>query len=391
MSTRPTDSGVIPATSLRGTNAGRDAGEVEIIGWVAPQESSEIMAPRGPVFDVDVLTRTAQVHERAGFDRVLIGYFTNSADGFVVGAHVAAVTRRLGLLLAHRPGFVAPTLAARKLATLDLVSGGRLAVHIISGGSDADQARDGDYVDHDARYRRSAEYVDLLRATWSAPRPFDHAGEFYRFDAAFAEVRPVNGVSIPVYGGGGSDAAIELLSPGLDTFMVWGEPLADTVDFFERVRAAALPDRTDIGFSVSTRPILGATDGAAWDRARGFLDQVLARTAGRGVVSPENVASQRLLDSAARSEVFDRCLWTPLAAATGARGNSTALVGSAETVAEALADYVDTGATTLLIRGYEPLADAEAYGRELIPRVRAIVAERAAARRRPVHASVDRG
>src|SRR6478609_8324748 len=143
----------------------------ELIGWAAPQESSEIMAPRGPVFDADVLARTALIHEAAGFDRVLIGYFTNAPDGFIVGAHVAAVTERLGMLLAHRPGFVAPTLAARKLATLDVLSGGRLAVHIISGGSDADQARDGDYIDHDARYRRSAEYVRVLRAVWSAREP----------------------------------------------------------------------------------------------------------------------------------------------------------------------------------------------------------------------------
>jgi alkanesulfonate monooxygenase len=367
--------------ALRGTNAGVEAGEVEFIGWVATQEASEVMAPRGPTFDLDVLTRTAQVHEAAGFDRVLIGYFTNGADGFMVGAHVAAVTDRLGLLLAHRPGFIAPTLAARKLATLDLVSRGRAAVHIISGGSDSDQARDGDYVDHDARYRRSAEYVELLRATWAARAPFDHAGEFYRVDGAFTDIRPANDVSVPVYGGGGSDAAIELLSPGLDTFMVWGEPLADTAVFFDRVRAAAQPGGRDIGFSVSTRPILGRTDGAAWDKARGYLDHVLRRTGGRRAATPENIASQRLLDSAARSEVFDSCLWTPLAAATGARGNSTALVGSAETVAEALAEYVELGATTLLIRGYEPLADADEYGRELIPRVRAIVAERAAARR----------
>ncbi|MCU1501975.1 MAG: Alkanesulfonate monooxygenase [Ilumatobacteraceae bacterium] len=373
-------------SEVRGTVAGREAGEVEIIGWVAPQESSEIMPLRGPTFDLAVLTRTAQVHETAGFDRVLIGYFTNGADGFMVGAHVAAVTERLGLLLAHRPGFVAPTLAARKLATLDLVSAGRLAVHIISGGSDPDQARDGDYVDHDARYRRSAEYVDLLRETWAAHAAFDHAGEFYRVEGALSDVYPANGVSIPVYGGGGSDAAVALLSAGLDTFMVWGEPLADTVAFYDRVRAAAVPTRSEIGLSVSTRPILGPTDGAAWDRARGFLDQVVSRTGGRRAPAPENVASQRLLESAARSEVFDRCLWTPLAAATGARGNSTALVGSPETVAEALADYVDIGATTLLIRGYEPLADADEYGRELIPRVRAIVAERAARRRAEVDA-----
>ena len=62
--------------------------------------------------------------------------------------------------------------------------------------------------------------------------------------------------------------------------------------------------------------------------------------------------------------------------ATGALGNSTALVGTPETVAEALLDYVDLGVSTLLIRGYDPLDDAIDYGRELIPRVRAGVLER---------------
>jgi alkanesulfonate monooxygenase len=91
------------------------------------------------------------------------------------------------------------------------------------------------------------------------------------------------------------------------------------------------------------------------------------------------MGSIRLLDAAAEKEVHDTCLWTALAVLTGARGNSTALVGTPETVAEALAAYYDLGATSLLIRGYDPLPDAREYGRELIPRVRALVAERDAA------------
>jgi alkanesulfonate monooxygenase len=356
-------------------------GTVEMIGWAAPQEASEIMPATGPVFDADVLARTARVHEDADFDRVLIGYFTNAPDGFIVAAHVAASTERLGLLLAHRPGFVAPTLAARKLATLDQLSRGRAAVHIISGGSDADQAKDGDFADHGVRYRRSAEYVRVLRRTWEARRPFDHDGEFYRVEGALSDITPFAGGAIPVYGGGGSDDAIATLAPVIDTFMLWGEPLAETAAFVDRVRAAAAPAGNEIRFSVSTRPIIADTEGAAWDTARRYLDTILSTSRRPAPTTASNVGSQRLLDLAARDEVFDRCLWTPLAAATGARGNSTALVGTPETVAEALADYVDVGASALLIRGYEPLADAERYGRELIPRVRAIVAERAAAKR----------
>src|SRR3979411_3328853 len=153
---------------------------VEMIGWIAPRVSSELIPASGPPFDAGVLAETARIHERAGFDRVLIGYFSDAPDGFLVGAHAASVTERLSFLLAHRPGFVAPPVAARKLATLNQLSDGRLAVHIIAGGSHADPAKDRHRTNHRPRTRRSAEYVSLLRRTWTEPAPFDHAGEFYR-------------------------------------------------------------------------------------------------------------------------------------------------------------------------------------------------------------------
>lgn len=348
---------------------------VEMIGWIAPRVSSEIIPPVGPPFSVDVIAETARIHERAGFDRVLIGYYSDAPDGFLVGAHAAAVTERLGFLLAHRPGFVAPPLAARKLATLDQLTGGRLAVHIISGGSDADQAKDGDWTDHDGRYRRSSEYIGLLRRTWTEPQPFDHAGEFYRTRGTYAEIRCRQQPHIPVYGGGGSDAAIRALAPHVDVYMLWGEPLRETALFMQRVRDEAAKTGRRPTFSLSTRPILAATDAAAWDRARGILDRVLANRRGAPPPARQNIGSKRLLQAAAESEVHDTCLWTPLAAATGAQGNSTALVGSPETVAKALLEYYKLGATTLLIRGYDPRPDAVQYGEALIPRIRELVAE----------------
>ncbi|HEV8678289.1 MAG TPA: LLM class flavin-dependent oxidoreductase [Stellaceae bacterium] len=353
---------------------------VEMIGWIAPRISSELIPPSGPPFDAGVVAETARIHERAGFDRVLIGYFSDAPDGFLVGAHAASVTERLGFLLAHRPGFVAPPLAARKLATLDQLSQGRLAVHIIAGGSDADQAKDGDWTDHETRYRRTAEYVALLRRTWTEPAPFDHAGEFYRTRGTYAEIRCRQKPHLPIYGGGGSDAAIRALAPHVDVYMLWGEPLKDTAVFMDRVRrAAALSGRTPT-FSLSTRPILAATDGAAWDRARSILDRVQANRVGAAAPTRQNVGSQRLLQAAAAAEVYDTCLWTRLAAATGAQGNSTALVGTPEVVAKALVEYYKLGATSLLIRGYDPRPDAVQYGEELIARIRELVAAYDAAR-----------
>jgi alkanesulfonate monooxygenase len=133
-------------------------------------------------------------------------------------------------------------------------------------------------------------------------------------------------------------------------------------------------------FSLSTRPILAATDGEAWDRARAILDRVLINRGGSPAPKRQNVGSNRLLQAAAAAEVHDRCLWTSLAVATGAQGNSTALVGTPETVAQALLEYYKLGATSLLIRGYDPRPDAIQYGEELIPRIRELVADYDAAR-----------
>jgi alkanesulfonate monooxygenase len=83
-----------------------------------------------------------------------------------------------------------------------------------------------------------------------------------------------------------------------------------------------------------------------------------------------------LLDLASRGEVHDKRLWTAIAAATGAAGSTTALVGTAEQVAESLLDYYDAGASTVLIRGFDPLQDAIEFGRELVPLVRAGVEHR---------------
>ena len=166
--------------------------DVEFIGMIATREYSEIHPPQGPAIDLDYVRRFAQAHECSGIDRILIGYFGNGPDGFIVASYAALATERIGLMLAHRPGFVAPTLAAHKLATLDHFSGGRLAVHIISGGDDAEQQEGGDFLDHRARYARTDEYVGILKRVWTSAAPIDHDGAYYRFRSAYSEVKPLS-------------------------------------------------------------------------------------------------------------------------------------------------------------------------------------------------------
>ncbi len=344
---------------------------------IATRASSETRTADGPLIDVAFTREFARVHEESGFDRVLIGYYSDAPDGFVVAGDALAHTERLGVLLAHRPGFVAPTVAARKLATLDQFSGGRLAVHVISGGSDADQRRDGDYCDHDTRYRRTEEYLEVLRAIWTAQGPVDHDGEFYRFEGASPAVRCAQQPHLPIYFGGSSDAAIAVAARHADVYALWGEPLDASRAHIERVRTAAAAHGRTLRFSLSLRAILGESEDAAWERAHALLEEVRARAAGGSATyaRSESVGSRRLLEAAAAGDVHDERLYTAIAEATGARGNTTALVGTAEQVAESLLRYVDIGVTTILLRGFDPLEDAHAYA-DIIQRVRAEVARR---------------
>jgi len=354
---------------------------VEFIGLIATRKASEIHLAEGPAIDRDYVRRFAQAHEAAGFDRVLVAYHSTGPDAFLVTSYAAAVTERIGFMLAHRPGFVEPTLAARKLATLDQFSGGRLAVHIISGGDDAEQRRDGDFLSHDERYARTDEYLAVLRRIWTSDRPFDHQGKYYRFEGGFSEVKAVQTPHIPVYFGGASEAAIAVAGRHADVYALWGETHEQVREQIARVRAAA--KGRPVRFSVSFRPILADTEDAAWARADSILAQVREqrRASGIGVGDPkQSEGARRLLAAAEGGDRVDKRLWTAVARETGARANSTALVGTPDQVADALLDYYDLGVTTFLIRGFDPLEDAIDYGRALIPRTRQLVAERLAHR-----------
>ncbi len=192
---------------------------------------------------------------------------------------------------------------------------------------------------------------------------------------------------------------IDIGARNADVYAMFGEPVADvaaTIADIKRRAAGFGRAADDLGFSVSLRPILGPTEDAAWERAYDYLERIRARKRGAGLPppgalmrragsGPTSEASRRLLAVAERGDIVDERLFMAIARETGAGGNSTAPVGTPEQVAQTIFNYVDAGATTILIRGFEPLRDAVEYGRDLVPLVRQEMAHRA---RRGVEAGV---
>jgi alkanesulfonate monooxygenase len=368
---------------------------IEIIGMVGTKEVSESRGSfGGPPIDAGYLARFARAHEAAGFDRVLIGYGATGPDGFAVAAHVLYATSTLKVLIAHRPGFVAPTLVARKLATLDqLTGGGRVAIHHITGGDELDQKRDGDFAGHDRRYARTAEFMTLLRRELTAAEPFDYDGEFYQVRGAYSSVRPPAAAGIPLYFGGASAAAVGVGAEHADVYMLWGEPVAQVAERIARIRAEAARHGRTISFSLSVRPIVADTEEAAWRRAEDIRSATARRVAAAsstqaqggqvpgsgpritgarlfGFRESSSVGSERLQRQGEARDVHDERLWYGVTKLTGPGGNSTALVGTPRQVADALTAYRRAGVDAVLIRGFDPLDDVLDWGRELVPLLR---------------------
>ena len=282
-------------------------------------------------------------------------------------------------------------------ATLDhLTGGGRIAIHFITGGDEADQRREGDFVPHDARYARTGEVMSIVRRIWTEDAPFDFDGEFFRYEGAFSSVKPVTPGGIPLYFAGASPPAIEVGAAQADVYAFWGEPRAAVAARMEAIEQAAAERGRTLRYSISLRPIIADTEEEAWEKAEWIATTTAERIAlakermaghkedyqglggaknatfsvDRDTGGTTSVGRKRLIEMSADRDVYDERLWMKVANLTGAAGNSTALVGTPEQVAEAMLRYYDLGITTLLLKGFDPLADAVDFGERLIPLVR---------------------
>jgi alkanesulfonate monooxygenase len=221
-------------------------------------------------------------------------------------------------------------------------------------------------------------------------------------------VKPVTSGGIPFYFAGASAPAIDVGAAEADVYAFWGEPRDQVAVRMETINAAAEKIGRTMRYSISLRPIIADTEEEAWEKAEWIAEKTAARielakermkghqdtyqglggernatySVHRDTSGTTSVGRKRLIEMSADKDVYDERLWMKVANLTGAAGNSTALVGTPGQVAEAMLRYYDLGITTLLLKGFDPLADAIDFGKRLIPLLRdgATFRDRAAAR-----------
>ncbi|HEX4903800.1 MAG TPA: LLM class flavin-dependent oxidoreductase [Acidimicrobiales bacterium] len=316
------------------------------------------------------LTRVARAAEDAGFEGMLVPTGEGCLDAWMVASTLAQVTERLRYLVAFRPGFVAPPVAARMASTLDQLSGGRLLLNVVTGGHPHELETDGDVgVDHDARYRRTDEFLEVVLRSWHERR-WDHDGEFFSVRGGGIQQQPVQQPHPKIYLGGSSELAMQTAAKYADVYLMWGEPVERMAERAAQAKKLAADLGRTIEVGTRFQIVCRETDDEARRDAEdivGHIDEGFRERLRAHADRTDSVGQSRQNELWQQSggDWLTEVLWNGFARAR--IGASVALVGSGPSIKRALDEYVDGGIDTFILSGYRHDEEAERVGRHLLP------------------------
>jgi alkanesulfonate monooxygenase len=292
-------------------------------------------------------------------------------DPWLVSAALAQHTERVKFMVAFRPGLVAPTLAAQMAATFQRMTGDRLLLNVVTGGDRDEQLRYGDQLDHDQRYARAAEFLDVVRGAWTG-RPYDFSGDHYQVKGAVVP-RPPDQLP-PVFVGGSSAAAQQVAARHADVYLAWGETPPLLAQLVATVRDLADSHGRRLSYGSRFHVIARDTAEEAWacaDRLIGELDQGMVEAAQQRWRSSESEGQRRMAalhgGRADRLEVYPN-IWAGYGLLRPGAG--AALVGSHEQVAERITELHELGLEHLILSGQPHLEEAYWFGEGVMPLLR---------------------
>jgi alkanesulfonate monooxygenase len=181
--------------------------------------------------DRTALGDLASAAEAAGIDRLVLADPDGGQDLATLAAWIVHSTSSLGVEIEHRAGSIEPEIAARQIATLDQLSGGRLTVRVTPPT--------GEGLSHEESFARLDENLVLLKRLWSNDRPFDHEGPHYSVAGGFVEKKGPQGADMPIQLGGVSGVALDVAGRHATVFELTPGTPEEIRDLIQRVEAAA--------------------------------------------------------------------------------------------------------------------------------------------------------
>jgi FMNH2-dependent dimethyl sulfone monooxygenase len=303
--------------------------------------------------------------ERIGFDITLVaelhlndikGIEAPSLEAWSTAAALAAVTERLEIMVAVRPTFHAPGPLAKHAANIDRISGGRLSINVVSAWWKDEARRYGMVFDeHDDRYARTAEWIDIVNGMWTQPS-FSYDGKYYQIEDAVLEPKPVR--KPVIYAGGESEAAKTLIARQCDAYLMHGDPpqrIAEKVRDMRARRAAV--SATEMVFGAAGFVVCRSTEA----EARREVERITnVQQSARGYANYRDWIQNTRLEQRVSLEDYS----------VSNRGLRSGLVGTPEQIADQILAFEDAGLDLLLLQFSPQHEEMERFAEEVIPLVR---------------------
>ncbi len=320
---------------------------------------------------IDYIAQVAKAAELAGFEGALL---PTGPEPWIVAAALARETRRIRFLVAFQATWTLPAYAAQQAAILQHLSHGRLDWNIITGGNPASQRAQGDFLEHDQRYRRTGEFLDIIQGLWEHEQ-FSYEGQVYQLENGSLPPGLRDERKPGVYFSGFSEPALDVAAKHADVYLNWAEPLDKLQPHMDRVRERAAQHGREVRFGLRVDLFARETEEAAWRDLRRQFDAVGNRGSNEAkafVGGSDSVGGARQTAYHQNVDRFEDLiigpnLWAGFAKAKP--GPTVGLVGSHENVAERLAEYRDAGFSTFILASNPHLEEALRIGQEVLPLV----------------------
>lgn len=335
-------------------------------------------------WDIDYNRKLAQIAEHAGFDyalsqiRFTAGYGAEYQHESVAISHaLLAATEKLRVIAAVLPGPWHPAVLAKQIATIDQLTGGRVAVNVVSGWFRGEFHGIGEpWLEHDERYRRSQEFIEVLKGIWTQDN-FTYKGDFYRFHDYTLKPKPLQQPHPEIFQGGSSRAARDMASRVSDWYFTNGNTVEGIKAQVDDIRAKAAANGHRVKVGVNAFIIARNTE----EEAQAVLQEIIDKADPEAVnafgdaVKQAGKASPEGEGNWAKSTFQDLVQYND--------GFKTNLIGTPQQIAERIVALKAVG-VDLVLSGFLHFQEEVAYfGEKVLPLVRALEAKAAAAKPAP--------
>ncbi len=312
----------------------------------------------------EYVSQLAQRAEEIGYDLTLIaelnlndikGVEAPSLDAWSTTAALAAVTKKLELMVAVRPTFHNPALLAKQAANIDHISGGRLTLNVVSSWWADEATKYGIQFDqHDDRYARTAEWLDVVNGCWSQ-QGFSYQGKYYSVDENVLSPKPLSRPRPTLYAGGESETAKSLIASKCDAYLMHGDDPATVgrkiADLKQRREALGLPPMT---FGVAGYAIVRDSAEEAHKEVLRITD---VQQSARGYANYQQWITGSKLEQKISLEDYS----------VSNRGLRSGLVGTPEQVKTRLEEFAAVGVDLVLLQSSPQREEMERFAAQVIP------------------------